>query len=634
MRVISSSAYQLGTAYCCLLCLIAAGIIHITQKKLRTLSSNLYFGMLISTIIYICSDIMSFLVALERIELTPMVCGSIVFVNSTATLVILYLVTNYGYLTGTSRKIRPTKRIAFLTGIPGIISMMIFLILMETGKFYRIEDGEVGITLPTFVVILSAYFLYSIMNVVMTIINNGQLIVPLLALSEGFLIIYEGIANGLLPLGFLMTINILVLFNVVHHPRIYDEDTLNCFNKKAFTEYVNDLELRRKEYFIITVDVVGFSYFHAKFGNQVAAKMLEKLLSMLPENSRETSVFNYEKDIFAIVTTSRKEYESNLDYWTNNLEQIWIIDGNRMKVPFFVTSLYKDNKEFYDGVPAFVARYLDFEKQTHQSRYVYVNDRLDLISREKAVSDAVSSAIAHNGFEIFLQPIINLQTKKFDKAEVLARLKDPELGFIPPYEFIAIAEKNGLITDVTKQVITKTLQFMSEYNIPTLGVNNLNINISSMEVNDDSVLKFIDAMLPKYELKPENLTIELTESTDGESYESLQNISEAFKERGYMLALDDFGTGYSNLDRIMAIPFDSIKVDKTMIDLLTERKEVILNATIKMMKECGYKVVVEGVETKEMAEKMEAQGVDYIQGFYYAKPMPINEYLDFINVNN
>lgn len=213
-----------------------------------------------------------------------------------------------------------------------------------------------------------------------------------------------------------------------------------------------------------------------------------------------------------------------------------------------------------------------------------------------------------------------------------SRLIDEHLGFISPSEFIPLAEEWNLINDVTKQITYKTIQTMKKYDFKSLGVDNLNVNFSSLELSNTNIAYLIKDLLNEYNLKTENLNIEVTETADSISEKRMESNLEIFHELGFKLALDDFGTGYSNIERVLSMNFDYIKIDKSLLDHAKDSKinNILLRKNIEMLKECGYHIVVEGVELDEQVKLLSDHNVDYIQGFYYSRPIPIEDFADLL----
>ena len=244
--------------------------------------------------------------------------------------------------------------------------------------------------------------------------------------------------------------------------------------------------------------------------------------------------------------------------------------------------------------------------------------------------DAIlNDAIENDRFEVYYQPIYSNEKNGFNSAEALIRLITPEYGFIRPDLFIPMAEESGAINKIGLIVLEKVCKFISSDEFKNLGLDYIEVNLSVVQCMDKNLTDKILSVCKKYGVNPSQLNLEITETASIFTQRNMmKNINSLF-ETGYSFSLDDFGTGYSNLVRIASLPLNIVKLDKSFT--WTENSEdlkIILENTINMIKKMNMKIVVEGVETEEMLNRFLDLGCEYIQGYYFSKPLP--EY-DFIN---
>jgi EAL domain-containing protein (putative c-di-GMP-specific phosphodiesterase class I) len=235
--------------------------------------------------------------------------------------------------------------------------------------------------------------------------------------------------------------------------------------------------------------------------------------------------------------------------------------------------------------------------------------------------------LKNDGFKVYYQPIYSIKENSFTTAEALLRFSDTELGVVSPIELIPIAEETGLIIDIGYMVIDKVCKFIRT--LEEEGIRNIaiSVNISAVQLNDlEFVENFLD-ITDRNKIKPGKLCIEITESTFVEKFEQMRDVMWKLKEHGVKFYLDDFGTGYSNIVSIIDLPFEFIKVDKSILykSISSEKSLSVLNGLCRTFSESGMEIVIEGVENTEQRELAEQIGVDYIQGFLFARPMPADE---------
>lgn len=241
----------------------------------------------------------------------------------------------------------------------------------------------------------------------------------------------------------------------------------------------------------------------------------------------------------------------------------------------------------------------------------------------------IRKAINNKSFQMYYQPIYSVKDNRFVTAEALIRLKDDEVGFISPADFIPAAEKSGAIYEIGDFVIDSVFGFIEKTR--PYGVEYIEINISAMQCMNDSFVDEIKQKLTHFGVSNKSVNFELTESASSILEDVLKRTVTLLHAEGIEFSIDDYGTGYSNLHRIMSQPIKIIKIDRSLIcELSDDKTRAVLADTIRMIKSIGIEIVAEGVETKETAQWLIDKGCDFIQGYYYAKPMPEDEYLDFL----
>ena len=241
----------------------------------------------------------------------------------------------------------------------------------------------------------------------------------------------------------------------------------------------------------------------------------------------------------------------------------------------------------------------------------------------------IRKAINNKSFQMYYQPIYSVKDNKFVTAEALIRLNDDEVGFISPADFIPAAEKSGAIYEIGEFVIDSVFGFIEKTR--PYGVEYIEINISAMQCMNDSFVDEIKQKLLDFGVSNKSVNFELTESASSILEDVLKRTVSLLHAEGIEFSIDDYGTGYSNLHRIMSQPIKIIKIDRSLIcELSDDKTRAVLADTIRMIKSIGIEIVAEGVETKETAQWLIDKGCDFIQGYYYAKPMPEDEYLAFL----
>lgn len=258
------------------------------------------------------------------------------------------------------------------------------------------------------------------------------------------------------------------------------------------------------------------------------------------------------------------------------------------------------------------------------------NDSLSLERRIK-VASSLKYAVAQNQFSLYFQPQVKLQQGEVFGAEVLLRWHHPELGVIPPDEFIPIAESSGMIPEITDWVVEQAL-FAQAQLCRVYPQHVLSLNVSGKDIGRKELAVQLITLISQLNLAPSQLMLEITESVTLANEVDLNEIIDGFKRLGVKMAIDDFGTGYSSLAYLSQLGVDEIKIDKSFVMNITSSatNQTICKATCDMAHNLGSQVVAEGVESVHCYQMLQAFGCDIGQGFYISRPLPFEEYSSWL----
>ncbi len=259
------------------------------------------------------------------------------------------------------------------------------------------------------------------------------------------------------------------------------------------------------------------------------------------------------------------------------------------------------------------------------------NEDLNYIIRRQAVEDAVARSLQKGFFEVYYQPTYHLDRTLYG-AEALVRMKDPELGPCFPDEFIPVAEQTNKIDELDDFVLEEVCRFL-ETGIPEkYGMNSINVNLSIMQCIRPGFVERINGIVGRHKVKKQMIHFEITESIDSAAYDVLSEVIGRLKDDGFSFSMDDYGTGYSNVSAVFSLGLDVVKIDKSIL-WNAEKDElgrIILENTVRMIRQIRKKVLVEGVETEDQIRLLTGLKVDYLQGFYFSKPIPRKDFIDLL----
>jgi len=253
----------------------------------------------------------------------------------------------------------------------------------------------------------------------------------------------------------------------------------------------------------------------------------------------------------------------------------------------------------------------------------------------KEVQGIIKKALADDRVVAYYQPIVDAQTEQVVSAEALARIINEDGSILPPGIFIPVAEQTGQIIEIGDRIIKKVCEMMGDHQLEKCGIPCVELNLSAKQIPDKGLTANFDKYISDNGLKASNINLEITESEEADR-EMLDSVMKKFREMGTGFSLDDFGTGYSNFSRLLDEPFINVKFDKSLLDKAgkDEKDRILYENLVRMVREMDFRIVQEGVETKEQAEYVSGLGCEYIQGFYYSRPLPEQEFLCYVEKTN
>lgn len=286
--------------------------------------------------------------------------------------------------------------------------------------------------------------------------------------------------------------------------------------------------------------------------------------------------------------------------------------------------------------------YISFIRSIHaripeNTIYQVQTDDLDKFRDYEVILKEVADIAAKKDPEdprvlVYCQPVYNIRTGKYDTAEALMRLQLKDLGLVFPDQFIPLAEENGYIHALTQIILSKTCRAIRTLISEGFEIERISVNVSALELRDQNFCGDIDEIIGHSGVDAGRIAIELTESRNDSDFMLMKEKIEELKEKGITFYLDDFGTGYSNMERILELPFDIIKFDRSMVIAGSQdkRSEQVLGSLADLFSKLNYSVLYEGVEDKKDEEMCRSLSASYLQGYKYSRPIPISELRKFL----
>lgn len=385
-------------------------------------------------------------------------------------------------------------------------------------------------------------------------------------------------------------------------------------------------------FWVIFLDLDHFKYVNDSMGHDAGDKLLVEISKRLHANIRETdTVARFGGDEFIIILQGDIDENQKLGIVNRILESIALpiqIDSQE----FLVTSSLGISAYPSDGLtPEVLIKHADIAmyraKEAGRNNFQFFTQSMN----EKAASrmhmeTLLRHALERHEFSLLYQPKVDIASSHVVGVEALIRWDNPELGRVPPNQFIRLAEEIGLIIPIGEWVMRTACQQAVLWQKAGFDTLRMSINLSIRQFENKNLVDSIKNTLTETGMNAENLELELTESLFMHDKVNVLEILNKIKALGIKLAIDDFGTGYSSLAYLNSLPIDTLKIDKTFIDDIIQGKDKspIVDTIIALAKNLGLEVVAEGVESAEQIAYLAARNCDQIQGYYYSKPEAAN----------
>lgn len=399
------------------------------------------------------------------------------------------------------------------------------------------------------------------------------------------------------------------------------------YNMQYLYTYIEHaLSTTNDNYSIIYINIKNFKIVNDIFGRKFGDNVLKQFGQWLQEKFKNIAVCGrLMGDTFGIFI---KQSNYNEVTFLNDLSE-FTIQGKNIKHSISVhIGVYEITDKFVDIATMFDRAHLALSsiESNYKTDVKHYDDNLrDVTIKEQQYTSNISDAIANNEIKPYLQPIVDNENNVVG-AEALVRWDHPEYGLLNPSDFVTIFEKNGLIAEIDKYIWKCACETLYKWKDTQFRNLFLSINISPIDFYFIDVITELKNLLNTYNLNPEKLRIEITESTMMNNSEEKMNILRELKKLGFVVEMDDFGSGYSSLNLLKDMPVDVLKIDMQFLSKDSKRANIIIKNIIRLTRDLKIVPLIEGVETKEQYSMLKGMGVLLFQGYYFNKPLTVLEF--------
>ena len=419
---------------------------------------------------------------------------------------------------------------------------------------------------------------------------------------------------------------VFVIFISFQNQERYLFSRFTAYNAEAFRTILHEWH-GRQNYRMLTFSILNYSGLHDIFGVERMDLCLEQILQLIRRTRSRGLTFYLGSGRFAAIQPDSQADETLPTDLINRLHQPWQIGNEQVHLETaFVLSNSPLAEYTGDKVYEALMTALSDTLLLDQNHPWELREVMEERDRIQVVRQHLLAALADNTAVVCLQPIVRTETGEPVGAEALTRLPDGQGGLLPPSAFISLAEREGKIGLLGDQVLHKVCRFLRDHHAELPWLKWINVNLSPVQCLQDNLADSLHAILQQYGISPEMIHLEITEETMIDSSKFAKQL-QALQKYGFQFSLDDYGSGYSNLYRLIEYPFRNIKLDLSIVRSYMEQSNQLLPEVIRAFRAQHFEITAEGVEDKETVQAIKDLGCEYMQGFYFSRPISMDQFL-------
>ena len=614
---------------CGLSILILLIIFYNSHKTLHLYKERVFYAVLCIITASLSGDILSLVVIYFR-EILPILLVEMVCKLYLASLVLgAWSALEYVFtdVIGESKHVKLTRWMILLVTAQSVLILLLPVHIYDS-------EGKVYTYGPFVIVVYIFVALYILSTLAVTFVLRKKLNPRIRFAIVLWMLIWIASAvaqflnDGLLIVGFASAIGVLILAVIIENPEANLERKLGCFNSYALTEYLNQLFERKKSFSIMEI-----SFENTILLEETGMDLDEILREILRVLSRYDDIFVFKNINLSLILISENKEELE-----NDAKAILDDAGHRdiyRKTAMFVLMDQTDAFSDVDNLIRFFS-FVRSEREEEKGVLIFTDESMVIRFKEKnLIEQEISDALAEDRVEVFLQPIYSNGEKYFTSAEALVTIRKRDGNLMSPGLFISVAEDSGQILELGERVFEKVCHFLSHTEAIKLGLHYIEVNLSVVQCEKTDLAERLISIANTYEIDPRWINLEITETGSIRARHTLLENMKKLIEYGFSFSLDDFGKGESNLMYVVEMPVCIVKLDYDMSKAFfcSDKAKHVVRAVIGMAHGMNLKVVAEGIETETEAGEMYVEGIDYIQGYYYARPLPVQDFLEFLHKN-
>lgn len=614
----------------------------ISRKMTHDRSNRIFLVILLTAIVSAVFDIVS--VFLEQMHdpneaLAYIANGGYLLAHYlTAPLYLFFVIS----LTDTWHKLEKSKMQQILLVLPLAVVLAAFVMNIGNHLVFSVENGyERG---PMFGILYITTILYVIFDI-FYIVRYRKLFSPgkivafgaVIPINVAAMLIQFFYPSMLIEL-FCGAVGLLIMSIGLQRAEDYVDTFTHLMKHSAYVHDMKRSFFNRKHVYIIMLNISNFQRIQTIIGFDSAREALEIVAEKMRKLNRKmygaADLYYLDNGRFRMVFRENKQAQAEAVAEALNQELKDQISFQGLNISFISYIMLARCPEEIKDFKTLMTFGSDFHLKNYYTGQVMFASKLydgNQLEVQNNIDFIIEHALENESFQVYYQPIYSTQQKRFMSAEALLRLFDPQHGFISPELLVTAAEKSGAIHRIGEFVFEKVCRFIASDEFTELGLDYIEVNLSVAQLMKEDLADTLLSIMKRYGVLPEQINLEVTESATAYQQKVMFENFEKLSEAGLSFSLDDYGTGYSNVKRMIELPLKIIKLDKSFADEKNNPKMwIVIKNTVKMLKDMNMEVVVEGVETQETLDVFSDLKCDFIQGYFFSKPLPRKDFVAFI----
>lgn len=519
--------------------------------------------------------------------------------------------------------------------VPYIGYLGVLAYAIASGKVFHIDE-VVGYVrgdwyqIPYVIVTVNLLYAAFIILSNLKLLHRGmkQTILATTILATVFLYVQFMSGNTIIT-GIIHTACILSLHLHALNVRKDTDHMTGVYNRVHLVNALTMVTEKKEKFSLYVFSLRGMKIINERYGIEYGDRVLMRVAQIFVTHAADNTVFRYSGDEFALVLNENEEADCAIvAAVVKELDSVQTIDGNEFHIDLVYTrvdygSFGMNPRELISAVDYSIS---SLKEHSNGERYLYDTAVVKALIRRTEMVQQIKDALAGNAFEVHYQPIYCQETGTFTQAEALVRMRNGDGYLVYPGDFIDLAVKTGMIVQITYLILDQVcqdLRYMLDCHSEGFTIEAISVNFPYLQFTDDQMKEKVLDILNRYHIPPSMIKIEITEREMVEDTAMTRELMLEMEEYGFRFELDDFGMDYSNMSVVLGLPLESIKLDRTFLLAAFESKEKMyfFHHLVKGIVGIGATIICEGVEEKEQLDFVVTCGCQYVQGYYFSKPL-------------